>query len=308
MSLRRDPVVVVAVVLLVLVVAGAAFADVVAAVLGVSADAVDPAHRFADASGAHWLGTDALGRDLFVRLLMGARVSVVVAVVAALVATAIGVVVGAVAAVRGGVVDGVLMRIVDGLVALPSLPLVMMFAAVDVGHAPSSTMAVTRVIALLSSLSWMTTARLVRAQARHALTLDHVAAARALGASEWRVVVVHVLPLGLPAVIVQATLEAAGNLVAEGALSFLGLGVPPPLASWGNMLTGALDVVTIDAPTVLLPGVLLFLTAAALQLGGDALRTALLDGARGGAGASQSAGARGVGTSRGTSDVSTENS
>jgi peptide/nickel transport system permease protein len=277
MTARREPTVVVAVAFLAVVFIGALFADVIAAVLGVSAAAVDPAHAFADASATHLLGNDALGRDLFVRLLVGARVSVVVAVAAAVVATVVGVVTGAVAAARGGIVDVVLMRVVDGLASLPSLPLVMMLAAVDVGRVPSTTAAVARVIVLLSVLSWMTTARLVRAQARHALTLDHVAAARALGASEWRVLVVHVLPLGLPAVIVQATLEAATNLVAEGALSFLGLGVPPPQPSWGNMLTGALDVVSSDAPTVVLPGLLLFFTAAALQVCGDVLRTRFIE-------------------------------
>jgi peptide/nickel transport system permease protein len=272
MNPRRDPLAAFAVTVLGIVVAGAVFADVIAGLLGVSATAVAPDRAFADASGAHLLGTDALGRDLFVRLLLGGRVSVVVAVVAAAVSTVVGVFVGLVAAARGGRVDALLMRLLDGLVALPSLPLVMMLAAVDVGQAPSPSTATVRVIFLLSALSWMTTARLVRAQARHALMLDHVAAARALGASEWRVLVVHVLPLGLPVVIVQATLEAGTNLVAEGALSFLGLGVPPPQPSWGNMITGALDVVTVDPPTVLLPGLLLFATAASLQLLGDALR------------------------------------
>jgi peptide/nickel transport system permease protein len=306
MSTRRDPVVVVAVVFLGVVIAGAVFADVVAAALGVSATAVDPTDRFADASGGHLLGKDALGRDLFVRLLLGARVSVFVAVAAALVSTVVGLVVGAVAAARGGIVDALLMRFVDALVALPSLPLVMMFAAIEMGQAPSPTMAVARMVGLLSMLSWMTTARLVRAQARHALTLDHVAGARALGASEWRVIVVHVLPLGLPAVIVQATLEASGNLVAEGALSFLGLGVAPPTASWGNMLTGALDVVTVDLPTVLWPGALLYGTAASLQLCGDALRTRWFSDQCGGASPSPSRAPRNGPPGRGTSDESTE--
>jgi len=261
---RRDPVAVVAVALLLLVVLGALLADVAAVVLGVSGDAVDPARRFADAGGAHLLGTDALGRDLFVRLLLGARTSVAVAVAAAAVATVLGVVVGVVAARAGGVVDAALMRLVDALVALPALPLVLLFAAVDVGQAPSASWALTRVVVLLSVLSWMTTARLVRAQVRQVLALDHVAAARALGATERRIVVVHVLPLCAPTVLVQATLEAAENLVAEGALSFLGL-------------------VAVDPPTALAPAALLFFTAATLQLAGDALRERWVGTAVGGA-------------------------
>jgi peptide/nickel transport system permease protein len=297
---RREPVAVVAGAFLLVVVLGALLADVVAGVLGVSGDAVDPARRFADAGGAHLLGTDALGRDLFVRLLQGARTSVAVAVAAAVVATVLGVVVGVVAARTGGLVDAVVMRLVDALVALPALPLVLFFAALDVGQAPSSAWALTRVVVLLSVLSWMTTARLVRAQVRQVLALDHVAAARALGATELRVVVVHVLPLCAPTVLVQATLEAAENLVAEGALSFLGLGVPPPLASWGNMLTGALDVVALDPPTALAPATLLFLVAAALQVAGDALRARWLGTVAGGlpAGAAR--------PRRGSSETSTE--
>ncbi len=270
--IRRDPLTVLAVTFLLVVVLAALLAEAVAFALGIDPAAVDPALRLADARGVHLLGTDALGRDLFVRLLLGARTSVVTAVAAALVATVVGVVVGATAALRGGVVDGVLMRFVDALLALPSLPVILLLAAVDLGHTPSPAGSMARVIVLLSSWSWMTTARLVRAQARQALALDHVAAARALGASELRVIVGHVLPLCAPAAIVQATLEAAENLVAEGALSFLGLGVPPPLASWGNMLTGALDIVALDPPTVLLPALLILTTAAAIQACGDALR------------------------------------
>jgi peptide/nickel transport system permease protein len=261
----------------VLVVVAAVLSPLVAALLGVSVDAVDPARRFADADHVHLLGCDALGRDLFVRLLAGARTSVLVAVAAALVSMTLGVVIGATAALRGGLVDALLMRGVDALAALPTLPVVLLLAALDVGKTPSSSAALTRVVLLLSAFGWMATARLVRAQARHALTLDHVAAARALGASEARIIAVHVLPLCAPAVIVQTSLEAAENLVAEGALSFLGLGVPPPVPSWGNMLTGALDLLAIDPPTVLLPAFALTATAISLQLLGDAARARFAD-------------------------------
>ncbi len=249
-------------------------AGALAAVLGVSPVDVDPAARFADAGFPHLAGRDALGRDLFTRALLAGRVSLLVGLTAALVATGLGVLVGLVAAVGGGVVDAVCMRVTDALLALPALPLLLLLSAAGLGEvsSPSSTMVVLRLVLLLAGLSWMGVARLVRAEARQALTLDHVAAARALGASPFRVVVVHVLPLCLPGVIVQATLAVGANLLTESALSFLGLGVPSSVPTWGTMLVGALDVVAFDAPTALWPGLLLFVTAMAVQVVGDGLR------------------------------------
>jgi peptide/nickel transport system permease protein len=252
---------------------GALLAGVAQAALGVSAVDVDPARRFGDAAWPHLLGTDALGRDLFTRLLLAGRVSLLVATTAAVAASVVGIGIGIVAAATGGVVDALLMRTTDALIALPTLPLLLVVSAADMGRVDvSSSVAVARVAVLLAALSWMTTARLVRAEARQVLQLDHVAAARALGASERRVLALHVLPLCLPSVIVQATLAVGGNLLAESGLSFLGLGVPSSQPSWGAMLTGARDVVALDAPSVLLPGVLLFIAAVCVQQLGDGLR------------------------------------
>jgi peptide/nickel transport system permease protein len=253
----------------------AAAAGALAAALGVSPVDVDPAARFADAGFPHLAGRDALGRDLFTRALLAGRMSLLVGLTAALVATGVGVLVGLVAAVGGVVVDAVCMRVTDALLALPALPLLLLLSAAGVGEvtsSSSSSTAVLQLVVLLAGLSWMGVARLVRAEARQALTLDHVAAARALGASPIRVVVVHVLPLCLPGVLVQATLAVGANLLTESALSFLGLGVPPSVPTWGTMLVGALDVVAFDAPTALWPGVLLFVTAMAVQVLGDGLR------------------------------------
>ncbi len=264
-----------AVVVLAFIVLLAALASVVESVLGVSHTAIDLKGRYADAAFPHLLGQNELGQDLFARLLHGARVSLAVGLLAALVATLAGIVIGMGAAFFGGVVDVVLMRFTDGMLAIPVLPLLLIAAALDIGKGSSALSAVARIVILLGAFSWMGVARLTRAQARQALTLDHTAAARALGAGPWRVVVVHVLPLCLPPVIVQATLEVGGNILAESALSFLGLGVQPPVPSWGNMLMSALDVLKSDPPSALLPGCCILLTVLCVQLAGDGVRDLL---------------------------------
>jgi peptide/nickel transport system permease protein len=250
-------------------------ADVIESLLGVSASQPDLMGRGADAAFPHLLGRNELGQDLFTRLLHGARVSLVVGLLGALASTAAGVVVGVTAAVRGGVVDALLMRLTDALLALPVLPLLLVASALDIGRPTSTVAAIARVVVLLSLLSWMPVARLARAQTLAVLHLDHVRAARALGASSARVLGVHVLPLVWPPVVVQATLEVGGNILAESALSFLGLGVQPPAASWGNMLMGALDTLKSDPPTALLPGLCIVVTVVCVQTLGDALRERL---------------------------------
>jgi peptide/nickel transport system permease protein len=274
----------VAVVVLVVIVMLALAAGLIESILGVSATAIDLDGRYADArffgGRPHLLGQNELGQDLFARLLHGARVSLAVGLLAALVATIVGVIVGTTAALHGGVVDVVLMRFTDAMLAIPVLPLLLIAAALDVAALPflggsTAIGAVARIVILLGAFSWMTVARLTRAQARQALALDHVSAARALGASPWRVVVVHVLPLCLPPVVVQATLEVGGNILAESALSFLGLGVQPPVPSWGNMLMSALDVLKTDPPSALLPGCCIVLTVLCVQLAGEGVRDLL---------------------------------
>lgn len=261
--------------LLLVLLALALCAGLLESLLGVSGTQIDLAGRYADAGIPHLLGQNELGQDLLARLLHGARVSLAVGILAAAVACVVGVAVGLAAAFFGGVVDVVLMRFTDAMLAIPVLPLLLIASALDVGRADSAAAAVARIVVLLGLFSWMTVARLTRAQARHALALDHVNAARALGAGPGRIVAVHVLPLCLPPVIVQATLEVGGNILAESALSFLGLGVQPPVASWGNMLMSALDVLKTDPPSALLPGCCILLTVLCVQLAGDGLRDLL---------------------------------
>ncbi|MGK7870203.1 ABC transporter permease [Falsiroseomonas sp. E2-1-a20] len=255
---------------------GAAAAPLVAGWLGVEAAGTDLFNRFAEASAAHPLGTDDLGRDVLVRLLEGARVSLAVGVATAVAATVIGTGIGLLAAWRGGVVDAVLMRLADGMLALPALPVLVVLAAADTGRIglPRGEAAsdIVRIVAILSVFGWVGVARLVRAAALSVLARDYVRAARALGASEARVLWWHVAPNIAGPVAVAAALTVAGAILAESTLSFLGLGIAPPAASWGNMLANAQDLV-FSAPWVAVwPGLAILVAVAGCTLVADGLR------------------------------------
>jgi peptide/nickel transport system permease protein len=255
---------------------GAVAAPLVAAWLGVEAAATDLFNRFAEASAAHPLGTDDLGRDVLVRLLEGARVSLAVGVATAVAATVIGTGIGLLAAWRGGAVDALLMRLADGMLALPALPVLVVLAAVDTGRIglPRGEAAsdVLRIVAILSVFGWVGVARLARAAALSVLARDYVRAARALGASEARVLWRHVAPNIAGPVAVAAALTVAGAILAESTLSFLGLGIAPPAASWGNMLANAQDLV-FSAPWVAVwPGLAILMAVAGCTLVADGLR------------------------------------
>ncbi|UFN48771.1 ABC transporter permease [Roseomonas sp. OT10] len=245
---------------------------------GLEAEMPDLLERFAPASAAHPLGRDELGRDVLARLLAGARVSLAVGLATALVATALGTAVGVLAAWKGGWVEALLMRLADGLLALPALPLLVLLAAADTsviglprGEATSD---VIRIVAILAAFGWVGVARLARAAALSVLARDWVRAARALGASEARVLARHVLPSLAAPVSVAAALSAAGAILAESTLSFLGLGIQPPVPSWGNMLANAQDLV-LSAPWVALwPGLAIVAAVAGFTLLADGVRRA----------------------------------
>ncbi len=247
--------------LLAVLLAGAALAPVLAPY---TMDALDLANRRAAPSSLHWFGTDELGRDLLTRVLFGARVSLAIGLVSALVSAAIGAAVGAIAGYAGRVIDDILMRMTDAMLAIPRLPLLMITAAVLQPGVPL-------LVLLVGVAGWMETARVVRAEVLSLAARDFVSAARAVGASPLRVVLRHVLPGVLPAAAVATTLAVGRGILLESALSFFGVGVQPPTASWGNMLYQAQTTMTSEPWLAIFPGAMIFLTVLACNAVGDAI-------------------------------------
>ncbi len=216
-------------------------------------------------SAAHWLGQDVNGSDILSRLLYGARISLVVSLAVVALAGSIGVVLGLISGYFGGWTDTLLMRLVDILLAFPGLLLAIALVAV---LGPD----VKNVIIALTVLGWVSFARLVRGQVLAVKEREFVLAARAAGASNRRIMLVHILPNIMGPVIVQATFSVAGVIIAESSLSFLGLGAPPGTPSWGAMLADGKQVL-MDAPHVsIFPGLAIMLAVLAFNFVGDGLR------------------------------------
>ena len=251
------------------------------AVIGAHGAMVDLRHRLAAPSLLHPLGTDALGRDLLLRLCLGGRVSLLVGAVAAVAAAGLGTAVGLIAGYRGGRIDALLMRITDGVIALPLLPLLVVLAALDLDKiglgwvARSEEASLYRIIVLVALVGWTTVARLVRGATLSLRAQDFVRAALALGAGPLRIMLVHILPNLSSSIIVATTLSVGEIILLESVLSFLGLGVAPPLASWGNMLTGAQETIALAPQLALYPGLLILITVVACNFLGDGLQEAL---------------------------------
>lgn len=221
-------------------------------------------------SWRHWLGTDNAGRDVWARLVWGARTSLFVASVAVAISATIGTVVGALSGFYGGILDGVLMRITDGFIAFPDIVLVLMLASI---LGPS----ITNVVLVIGLLSWTGTARLVRGQFIGLREHDWVVAARSVGVSNARLIFRHILPHVLSQVMIAATFGAAAATLTEAGLSYLGLGIRPPEASWGTMLADAQSVHVLQdvAWSWLAPGLTLTAVVLAVNYVGDTLRRAL---------------------------------
>jgi peptide/nickel transport system permease protein len=232
-------------------------------------DRIDLASRWMPPSRAHLLGADELGRDVLSRLLYAGRVSLAVGYAVAVNVAVIGMVLGALAGFYGRTVDTVLMRLVDVLLSVPTLPLYLILAAVVPGGG------ISRIILIFSAFGWTGVARLVRGQVLSLRHQDFVLAARASGGSEWRVIFRHILPNALAPVIVAATLAVGGAILGESALSYLGLGIAPPTPSWGNMLQRAQEYVFNAAWLAIAPGACIFLTVLSFNFLGDGLRDAL---------------------------------
>ena len=246
---------------------------VLAAVFGPLLVPYDPASqelalRLEGPTGLHWFGLDELGRDIFARVLAGARISLLVGIVVVGVASAIGIALGSIAGYFGGRIDELISRIVDILLAFPGLLLAIALVAV---LGPS----LTNVVLALSLIGWVGYARLVRGQVLRAREFDFVQAARALGATTPRILARHIIPTTLPAVSVQATLGMGGAVLAEAALSFLGLGVQPPTPSWGTMLNYGRGHL-LDAPHLtIFPGLAIAILVLGFNFLGDGLRDLL---------------------------------
>lgn len=244
-----------------------------AAIAGPMLPMLDPvaqnlALRLASPSLAHPFGLDELGRDILARVVAGAQISFLVAITVVGVSATVGSLLGAVAGYFGGIVDDVISRVIDTLLAFPGLLLAIALVAM---LGPS----LVNVLVALTIIGWVSFARLVRGQVLRAREFDYVQAARALGASTPRVLLRHLLPAAIPAIVVQATLGMAGAIINESSLSFLGLGVQPPAASWGTMLNGGRAHI-LDAPHLtLVPGMAIALLVLGFNFLGDGLRDRL---------------------------------
>lgn len=231
-------------------------------------EATNPAQGLAVPSAAHPLGTDELGRDVLSRLIHGSRVTLLVGVAAMLAALLIGVLVGAVAGFNGGWLDALLMRFTDGMLAVPAFFFILVVITV-LGTG------VATLILVIGALSWMPVARVVYGETLRWKTAEFVVAAVSLGVPAPRLLVRHILPQAIPSLVVSATLGVAAAILTESALSYLGLGVQPPLPSWGNMLQRAQQYVFTAPALALYPGLAITAVVLAFNFLGDGLRDAL---------------------------------
>jgi peptide/nickel transport system permease protein len=232
------------------------------------ADDQDLVRTFQGPSGAHWLGTDELGRDTLTRLVWGARISLGVGLLTVAVTLAIGTAVGLLAGFYGRWVDAIAMRVVDSVLAFPDIFLFML-VAVLIRPTPVA------LALIIASVGWADVSRLIRSEVMVLRNEDYILALRSLGAGDLRLMVGHILRNALPIVIVTASLRIGQVILIEAALDFLGLGVQPPTPSWGNMLSNAQSYFYHSAWLVILPGLAIVLTVLATNLLGNALRDAL---------------------------------
>ncbi len=230
-------------------------------------DRIDILRVLQPPSKAHLLGTDELGRDVLSRIVYGARISLAVGFVATGIALAIGLVIGLIAGFYGTWVDAVLMRFVDIMLCFPSFFLIL---AVIAFLGPS----ILNIMAVIGLTSWMGAARLVRAETLSLKERDFVAAARAQGSGDGRIIFRHILPNALAPVYVWATLGVAGAILVESGLSFLGIGVQPPHPSWGNMLTAGKDNIEFAWWLSVFPGLAIFVTVLGYYLLGEGIQEA----------------------------------
>jgi peptide/nickel transport system permease protein len=242
-------------------------------------DAIDFTQALHGPSLAHPFGTDDLGRDLMARILLGGRVSMAVGVTAMLLSITVGTLVGAIAGFFGEIADTIMMRLTDLFLALPQLPLLLLVVylfrdPLKAAFGPVVGIFIL-VVAVIGGLNWMPVARLVRASFLSTRERDFVQASRALGASNARIIVLHILPNVISPIVVAATLAVGAAIITESALSFLGLGFPPDLPTWGRLLYDAQNFLDIAPYWAVLPGFLIFVTVVSINFIGDGVRDAL---------------------------------
>ena len=232
-------------------------------------------------SAAHPFGTDVIGRDIFARTIYGGQISLLIGIAATLLEVGLGTAIGSVAAYYGGWVDSVLMRLTEAMLSIPSLFLLIVTAKFFGGRLPSVdffgrelTGSVLVIIVVIGATSWMYLARIVRANVLSLREMDYISASRALGVSNFRIIVTHLLPNTLAPIIVSSSLGVAGAILAEAYVSFLGLGVQAPTATWGNMLEQAYEYLERAPWLWFFPGMLILLTVLAINFVGDGLRDA----------------------------------
>ncbi|GAK11961.1 oligopeptide ABC transporter permease [Geomicrobium sp. JCM 19039] len=226
--------------------------------------------RLHEPSAEYWLGADQLGRDLFSRLLYAGQMSLLVGFAAMASSTIIGASLGAIAGYFGGLIDSIIMRIVDVLISFPNIFLLITLVAL---FRPSPFW----LVVVFGSLGWMGTARLMRGEILSLKRREYVLAARTLGLPKWRIIFNHIMPNAIGPLIVSATLAIGSFIIAESTLSFLGLGISPPTATWGNMLSSAQNLTIFQTAWwyPLFPGLMIFITVLSFNFVGDGLRDAL---------------------------------
>ena len=233
--------------------------------LGISPYDQDLANRLAEPSAAHWFGTDELGRDIYSRVVHGARATLTIVVLVSVVVAPIGLAVGTTAGYLGGWVDAVLMRITDVFLSFPRLVLALAFAA---ALGPG----IENAVIAISLTAWPPYARLARAETITIARSDFIQAVKLQGASTWRILFKHVVPLCLSSVIVRLTLDMAGIILTAAGLGFLGLGAQPPTAEWGAMISAGREVIFDQWWVSTIPGIAIFVVSLGFNLLGDGLR------------------------------------
>lgn len=246
------------------------------------ANITDTVMRLQPPSRAHPFGTDTVGRDILARTIYGGQISLLIGLTAMLVEVVIGVTIGALAGYYGGLLDSILMRFTEAMLNIPQLFLLLVMAKFFGGMVPNLTFfgrtfsgSVVVIVLIIGATSWMYLARIVRAEFLSIKENEYILAARATGTPTGQIIFQHVLPNAIAPIVVSATLGVANAITLEAYISFLGLGVQPPTATWGNMLEGAYNYIETAPWLWIFPGILIVLTVLSINFVGDGLRDAL---------------------------------